>query len=38
MGAGHVLSEREIEQLKVRFNNRISDMWNEHLPSVALEE
>ena len=38
MGARHVLFEQVIEQLKVRFNNKISDIWNGHLPSVALEE
>lgn len=38
LGARHVLSEQEIEQLKARLNNKISDMWNEHLPPVALQE
>lgn len=38
MGSRRVLSEPEIEQLKERFNNKIYDIWNEHLPPVALQE
>ena len=38
LGVRRILSEQEIEQLKVWFNDKISDMWNEHLPSVTLKE
>ena len=38
MGSRRVLSELEIEQLKERFNNKISDLWNEHMPPVILHE
>lgn len=38
MGSRRVLSEPEIKQIKERFNNKITDIWNEHLPPVALQE
>lgn len=38
LGVRRILSEQEIKQLKVWFNDKISDMWNEHLPPVTLKE
>lgn len=38
LGVRRILSEQEIKQLKVWFNDKITDMWNEHLPPVTLKE